>query len=136
MKDFDSEWSERKSVDARTFRFLGESFVLKTGVRPEALGGREDLDPENTTVEESMASMDDLFLLMIEHGDDAEKRYREIRAREENALGVADLNEVIDWMIEKQTGRPPTLRDASQPGPRRTGTRSTGVSSSRASTAA
>lgn len=130
MKNFDSEWAERKSVDARTFVMCGERFVMKRAVRPEDLAIRDDID-ENAPIEETMAALDDLFLSMVEHDDGAVDRYKALRAKPDE-LGIGDLNEVIDYLIERQTGRPPTSPSASSLGAGRHGTRSTGGSSRRA----
>lgn len=127
MKDFDQDWQERKSVEARTFRFCGETFVMKKAVKPETLAIRDDID-ENAPVSTAMAALDDLFLSMVEPDGDAEARYRAVRELPDG-LGIADMNEIIDYLVEKQTGRPPTQPSASSPSPGRTGTRSTGGSS-------
>jgi hypothetical protein len=133
-KDFDSEWAERRSVDARSFKFCGETFVMRKAIKPETMAIRDTIT-EDSPMEESMAALDDLFLSMIEHGEDAEARYRALRDADDE-LGIRDISDVLDWMIEQQTGRPPTSRGASMDGHSRTGTPSTAASSSRALTAA
>lgn len=133
MKNFDQDWESRRTVEARTFQICGEQFVLKTAVRPELFDEMEDVGAD-ADIAKTFAIIDDQFLSMIEdggEGEEAEVRYRALRAQAE-AVGVRDLREVIDWMVEQHTGRPPTLQPASQPSRGRTASRSTGGSSSRA----
>lgn len=131
MKNFDQDWQERKSAEARTFQVGGQVFVMKKAVKPELLKIREDMT-EDAPVEEAMAALDDLFLSMIESGEDAEARYRALREDPEG-LSIGDMNEVIDWLIQRQTGRPPTQPSGSSPSRGRAGTRSTAGSSRPAS---
>jgi len=131
-KNFDQEWEGRKSVEARTFVMGGETFVLKKAVRPELFDEMEDI-PDDADIAATYAVIDGQFLSMIEdgeEGEDAEKRYRALRAQEE-VLGVRDLREVLDWMVEEHTGRPPTSQSDSQRSRARTAGRSTAGSSSR-----
>jgi hypothetical protein len=133
VKNFDQDWKSRRSVEERTFQMCGEAFVLKVAVRPELFDEMEDLK-EGGDIADTFGVIDNQFLSMIEDGDEgeeAEKRYRALRAQPD-ALGVRDLREVLDWMVEAHTGRPPTSQPASPATPGRTGSRSTGVSSSRA----
>lgn len=134
MRNFDSDWAQRKSVEARTFQVGGETFVLRAAVPPEVFDGMDD-PQDGASIADSFKIIDDQFLIMIEDEDgEAEKRYRALRARPDG-LGIRDLREVIDWMLEEATGRPPTSQSDSPPGRSRTGKRSTGGSSSRALTA-
>ena len=133
-KNFDQEWSQRKSVEARTFTVGGENFVLRAAVPPEVFDSMED-PKEDGTIAETFAILDGQFLMMIEDEDgEAEKRWRALREKPDG-LGVCDLKEVVDWCVEEHTGRPPTSQPASQPSRARTGRRSTGGSSSPALTA-
>jgi hypothetical protein len=133
-RNFDSEWADRKSVEARTFVMGGETFVLKAAVRPEVFDEIQDVR-EGGSIAETYKIIDDQFLMFVEdENGEAEKRYRALREKPDG-LGVRDLREVLDWMVEEHTGRPPTSQPASPPTPKRTGTRSTGGSSSRALTA-
>lgn len=134
MKNFDKEWEGRRSEDARTFTVGGETFVLKKAVKPELFDQMQDVDPD-ASISETYVLIDNQFKSMIEDGDgEAGARYDALRAKPDE-LGVRDLREVIDWMVEELTGRAPTLPQDSQPSRGRTGTRSTAGSSSRALTA-
>lgn len=128
MKNFDNEWEERRSIEARTFQVCGQQFVMKKAVKPELMAARDNVDA-SAPIEESMGALDDLFLAFIEHDDDAEARYRALRA-DEQELGIRDIEDILDWMIEAQTGRPPTSRGASTAGAEQLGTRSMGASRS------
>jgi hypothetical protein len=133
-KNFDSDWADRRSVENRTFTMGGETFVLKTAVRPELFQEMEDVK-DGASIAETYEAIDGQFLAMIEDGaGDAGERYRALRAKDDG-LGVRDLREVLDWMVEEVTGRPPTSQPDSQPGRAQTRTRSTAGSSSRALTA-
>lgn len=132
MKNFDQEWEGRRSVESRTFQIGGEKFVLKVAVRPELFDEMEDV-ADDADITKTFGIIDDQFLSMIEdgeEGEEAEQRYRALRAQPE-AIGVRDIREVIDWMVEQHTGRPPTSQPDSQRTRARTGTRSTAGSSSR-----
>jgi hypothetical protein len=131
-KNFDQEWESRRAVENRTFVICGETFVLKKAIRPELFDQMQDT-PEGGDIADTFAVIDDQFLSMIEDGEegqDAAQRYRALRAQPD-ALGVRDLREVIDWMVEEATGRPPTSQSDLPRTPARTARRSTGGSSSR-----
>lgn len=132
MKNFDQEWEGRRSVESRTFTMGGESFVLKVAVRPELFDAMEEV-PDDADIAATFKVIDDQFLSMIEDGEEgceAEQRYHALRAKPD-VIGVRDLREVIDWMVEQHTGRPPTSQQDSQRTRARTATRSTAGSSSR-----
>ena len=130
MKDFDASWASRRAKENRTFKVCGEEFVMVEAARPESLAA----DPEETgdEVADSMKVLDDRFLSLIEHSDPdpgetvspEEKKYRELRARETDGLSIRDLREVIEWLVEEQTGRPTTSPTDSTSGRERSGTRS------------
>lgn len=114
MQDFDVERSERTAVD-RTFKIGGEVFVMKAAVRPETMIGYEAIN-EDTQPEDVLRIIDDLIVSFIEGGEDAAQRYRDVRAREDDAVSMRDLNALTDWMIGRQTGRPPTPPSSSMGG--------------------
>lgn len=131
MKDFDTQWEAARSEDARAFKVCDFTFHRKAAVQPESLGvaltAVDDLDDkEDSTIEDRAKAMDDLFLLMIVSTPDAVKAYKEIRGRTDGTgLGVADLNEVVMWMIEENTKRPTGLPADSSGGRGSAGTSST-----------
>lgn len=131
MKDFDEARKERAERD-RSFKIGGETFVMKTGVRPEVLASYEEIDTDKPALE-VIGLVDEVILGMMENGDGSHERYRDLRARENDPLSLEDLRDVVQWLIEEQTGRVPTQPlSPSGPGPERTRTRSTGGSSSKA----
>jgi hypothetical protein len=130
MKNFDIERAKRnRTREERTFQIGGEVFTLKNRVRPEALAGFDDLT-KDSTVGETMAAWDEMFLTMVEPEDDAAGRYARLRTDDADPLGLDDLQELVEWMLEEVGGnRPTTPSSASTPTPAGTGTPSTGVSS-------
>lgn len=121
MKDFDAQRKARAEAD-RTFQIGGEVFKMKVGVRPEALAEYEKLDTE-TAAADTLKVIDDLILsfMDLENGDEA--RYRSLREREADPLTLRDLTDLVEWLLEEQTGRTPTRQSSrSTPGARRTRT--------------
>lgn len=133
MKDFDEVRNERrKTDDERTFVVGGETFRVRSSIKPEWVVPYEDLDPNTNSAADYIAVMDDLVRAIIVPDDDAAARYTAVRAREEDALDLTTLRELIGWMIEMATGRPTGPRADSSPTRASTGTSSTGDSSLRA----
>lgn len=131
MKDFDARRKERAERD-RGFTLGGETFVMKSGVRPEVLAAYESIDA-SATPEDKLAQMDGMVLdFLEEEKGEAEKRWRKIRAIEDNPVTLQDIQDVIEWLIEAQTGRPTGQPSGSTAGPGATVTPLTGESSSRA----
>lgn len=131
MKDFDtSRAARRRSEDQRTFKLAGETFIMKNGVRPEALAGFDAITPDSPIID-MMAAWDELFLAMIEDRDgEAERRYRALRDSTVDPLTLEDLDEVVLWMMEEVGGRPTGSSSDSSDGREQTGTSSTDASSS------
>lgn len=130
MKDFDVARAKRKrSEEERTFKIAGETFVLKNGVRPEALAGFDEIN-ENSPIADSMGAWDTLFLEMVEDSDDAHERYRQIRSDSVDPLTIEDLEDMVGWMMEQVTGRPTGSPSGSTAGREETGTTSMDDSSS------
>jgi hypothetical protein len=127
-RNFDEKRAARAAQD-RDFTIGGESFRVRASVRPEALAAYDDLDPA-APVREVLKIVDELLLAMIEDTEDGHARYRALRERDEDAVSVEDLQELAKWVIEVQTGRPTESPGGLPAGPVRTGTISTGVSSS------
>jgi hypothetical protein len=92
------------------------------------------LEP-GSTIAESLAALDETILGMIENGEEgqeAEVRYRALRARADDPILTEDLADVVRWLVEEQTNRPTTPPSSSSASRGGTGTRSTAASSSRA----
>ena len=127
MKDFDHKRKERAARD-RTFVIGGESLVMRKGIRPEAMLPWEGITAESNP-SEVLQTLDQIVCDFIEPADGARERYMQLRAREEDPLTLADLEELVEWLIAEQTGRPtgpPSVSGLSAVAPR---TGSTGGSS-------
>ena len=125
--DFDIARRERAEED-REFTLGGETFVRKPAVRPEVMIAYEDMTVEHSAAE-SLKVIDTLILAFLEDVDDAHDRYRALRARDDDAVNVRDLNEVIRWLIMESTKRPTSALSLSTGGRAENGTPSTAISS-------
>lgn len=125
-RNFDEE---RAAVPVATFELGGHTFRVRREVRPEAIQAYEAMTPDATTGE-SMQVMDDLVMTCLAPEDHA--AWREVRANDEDPVGVGTLGQVIQFLIESVVARPtPSASSSSDgPAPRRTGTRSTAASRS------
>lgn len=127
MKDFDQVREERRQAD-RSFKIGGETFVRKVGVRPEVLAEYEKLE-ETTAATETLELIDGIVVDLIEDADGGHDRYRALRQREEDPLSLADMQEMVQWLVEEETGRPTQPPSPSTRGPGGTVTTLTGDSS-------
>lgn len=134
MKDFDATRSRTR--EDRTFRLAGETFVARAKVRPEKLIAFDELADlgDDAPISETMRLIDEVLTALIDPADDALVRYQKIRESEdpEMAVGVDDLRDVLDWLMEVITGRPTGSPSDSTSGRESTGTSSTEDSSSQA----
>lgn len=128
MKDFDARRRERAERD-RGFTLGGETFVMKPGVRPEVLAAYESIDVD-ASPEAKLATMDGMILDFLDTSDGAADRYAAVRKIEDNPVTLQDIQQVIEWMIEVQTGRPTGQSSDSSPGVTGTVTPLTAASSS------
>jgi hypothetical protein len=138
MKDFDAERRQRdeEGRDDRTFTIGGETFVVKPEVRPEALADYEQMTGSESA-HEALRVIDDLVVSFLDDtDDDPEGRYRAVRARTEDPIGMATLESLVEWLVETQTNRPTGRPGSSGTGPQRTKGGSTDGSSSPVSLAA
>jgi hypothetical protein len=128
VKNFDiGREARKKTEDQRSFTIGGETFVAKDGVHPSALAAYDAIT-ESSGVAQTLATVDDLILAMIEDKDNAHERYRIVRANETDIISVEDLLELVRWLVELQTGRPTGQPGDSSPGAASTETQLTGVS--------
>lgn len=132
MKNFDTERDARYQAD-RTFRLGGEVLTYKASVAPEVIlrwnkavtGELGELSEENW-----LAIFDETVELILE-GDESIETWRSLRRPEiANPLNIADMREVLVWLIEQATGRPTTEPQGSSAGSATTGPISTPASSS------
>lgn len=131
MKNFDQQRAARaQTADDRTFLIGGEQFICRAGIRPEVLTPYEDLDGSQSA-SETLVIIDEMVVSCIESYDDAEGRYRRLRAREDDPVTLDDLTEIAKWLLETVTGKSPTKSPADSSQRRgETGTPSTENSSS------
>lgn len=121
-KDFDGARAERNQGD-RTFTIGGQSFGYQTSVRPEALFLADEINPEMSGTE-ILARIDGLIEAFLLTDTDRDN-WRQLRERTSDPVSIRDLNELRAFLIEEQTGRPPTPASPSSPGQESTGTNGT-----------
>jgi hypothetical protein len=97
VKNFD----EMLATD-REFTVGGETFHWRD-VRPEVLTSFEPSE-NGSDANAAWRLMDDQILLFIA-ADEAD-RWRELRARDDSPVTIAQLNAILLWLMEEQTGRP------------------------------
>lgn len=143
MKDFDA-----KKTREGTFKIAGEEFRYALGASPQAVSrlvkdaadrrkerGEED---ENGSVAERLANPGEMILdqatdvdeeiLFFLASDEDRERWKALRARDKG-ISMADMAEILAWLWEEETGRPPTPPDSSSASPSTNGTSSTELSS-------
>lgn len=136
MKNFDeSRQARRRTDEQRSFTIGGETFMLKHGVRPEALAVFDTIT-EDSSIIDTMGAWDTLFRELVEDTDDAHARYQRLRDDATDPLDLDDLQELVEWMMEQVTGRPTGSPSGSTDGRATTGTPLTVASSSPGSQAA
>lgn len=120
MKNFDEQRRKRLEQD-RGFTIGGETFIRRPSVRPEAVSPWEAVASNpamsNTDI---LAAIDETIINLIEPGEkgEAHKRWHKLREREEDALNLGDMIDVITWLVEEQAQRPtqPSSDSSSEPG--------------------
>lgn len=136
MKNFDEERKvrEEETREEREFVLGGETFYAKASVRPEIMLAFEQINKE-TPPSEVLAIADQLVTDMLDPENESHDRYRALR--QTDAVDMATLLEICNWLIEAVTGRPTEQPAVSSPLPAtpESGTPSTDDSSSEDSTA-
>lgn len=120
MKDFDEARRARAEQD-REFTIGGERFVMRAGVRPEALTAYEQLQP-GTGSAKTLSVIDELVMAFVEPEDDASGRWTRLRERDADPVTLQDLQQLVEWLVEGQTGRPTVPPSPSTPPPEKAGT--------------
>ena len=84
------------------FMVRGETFAFRD-VKPEILTTFDvsSNGDDNTAVWQVMDAQIMLFLEDEEH-----ERWNTLRAREKDPVTIAQLTEILKWLMEEQTGRP------------------------------
>lgn len=114
MKNFDDMLAQD-----REFTVGGEKFHWRD-VRPEVLTSFEPSRNGDGPDDDNAAwrLMDDQILLFV--AKDEVDRWKELRARDENPVTIAQLNAILLWLMEEQTGRPTVQSSPSEVGRGRT----------------
>lgn len=141
-RDFDEERAER-FARPRTFKMGGKEFTFKVGFRPEIYAEYvteyfEVMFRPGARGTEMLAVLDRMIPKFLDSVDDSPARWEELRARhiedpegaEESDVTIGDMHDLIEWLMEQQTGRPTRPRSSSGNGRGRTGQSSTDPSSS------
>ncbi len=117
MKNFD----EMLPKD-REFTVGGETFHWRD-VRPEVLTSFEPSTNGSAPDDDNAAwrLMDEQILLFL--SADEHDAWRSLRARDDRPVTIAQLNAILLWLMEEQTGRPTQAPSPSAPG--RTQTKAT-----------
>jgi hypothetical protein len=133
VKNFDDHRKKKDEATRTEREFLlgGERFTAAARVRPEAFMEWDSIDMENTPAAEILANADKTILSLIEKKDGAHDRYRAVRENEEDPLSLEDLTDLIQWLVEVQSGGRPTEKSSgSSTTSEETGTRLTDSSPS------
>ena len=105
MKDFD----ELLSSD-HEFKVRDQVFTFND-VRPEILSTFS----VNGKEEDVWAVLDAQVLMFLD--EDGQKRWKELRARDENPVTIAQIQGILQYLMEQQTGRPFEQLQDSEAGP-------------------
>lgn len=118
MKDFNELLAQE-----REFRVQDQTFTWKD-VRPEVLTAFE-VDVNGDDPSSVWTLMDKQILLFLP--PDEQAKWEKLRADEDKPVTIAQMNAILMWLMEEQTGRPTEAPSPSAPGPGTTGTSSKGA---------
>lgn len=113
-RNFDDEMAQ--DLD---FIVGGEAFTMRY-VRPEVLAAWEDESEDDEESSDKILKRQDERILAFLSSEEDRKRYVAMRERDENALPLVKINELLRWMVEVQTSRPTETPSPSANGPGRT----------------
>jgi len=129
MKNFDEARKKRAQAD-RSFTIGGETFERKPGVRPEVLLEWSDLTA-GTPSGRVLEVIDEVVLAMISPNGKSAARWEAVRESEDDPVTLADLHELVSWLVEEELGETPIRQDLlSSPGLEAASESSTDASSS------
>ena len=107
----------------RQFKVQDQTFTWRD-VRPEVLTAFE-MDANGDDPNAVWNLMDAQILLFLE--DDGHERWKKLRAREESPVTIGQINAVLTWLMEEQTGRPTEAPSPSASGRGKTAASSKGA---------
>jgi len=96
----------------REFRVQDEVFKWRD-VRPEVLSSFE-VDTNGDDPNAVWELMDRQILLFLD--EEGHERWKALRAREDSPVTIGQINAVLTWLMEEQTGRPTEPPSPSAPG--------------------
>lgn len=133
LRDFDESARVRHAENTERFGehpflFRGETFFVRANVDYDVLQSVASLT-EETDGSRVISTVANAVISLIDPRDNAHDRFHRIRVAHELPVTFEDLMEVLNWLIEEQTMRPPTLVDSSSGGQSENGTSSTENSS-------
>lgn len=119
-RDFDELLAKDRTfiVRGETFSFVDASPEILTSFDASMNGDDQD---ENAV----WKLMDAQIMLFLRDSD--RERWQKLRAREEEPVTIAQLTEILTWLMEQQTGRPTEAPSPSEAGRGRTAASSRGA---------
>ena len=111
MKDFNELLAQE-----REFRVQDEVFTWKD-VRPEVLS-EFDVDVNGDDPNAVWNLMDRQIVLFLSKEDKA--RWTALRKRDDTPVTIGQMNAILTWLMEEQTGRPTEAPSPSDSGPGKT----------------
>jgi hypothetical protein len=133
MQDFDAIQAETHAariaeIGERPFKFRGEVFYVQANVGYLSIKSVAALSDSSSGVE-TFDAIERSVLSMIEPRDDAEARFNNALRDKEFPVTFDDLVQLQNWLIQEQSGVPPTKPEPSSSTPTPTGADSTETSS-------
>jgi hypothetical protein len=122
VKNFDDMLAKDRefTVGGETFHWRDVRPEVLTSFEPSTNGDGKNEDGTDKEPDDNAAwrLMDDQILLFI--AKDEADRWRELRSRDDNPVTIAQLNAILLWLMEEQTGRPTVQPSPSEVGRGRT----------------
>ena len=118
--DFDPERQNRTGK----FKIGGEVFEYQLGIRPEVLAESDRITGAITKETETLEVLRiiDFTVEQFLATDEDREHWKALREREKDPVTFPDLTNLLNWLTEEQTGRPPTSPEPSSPGLSENGT--------------
>lgn len=113
MKDFDAQRHEREAnTDGRSFTIGGAQLVAKASISPDIWIDYFDRRRANAAGDSPMSNREYLDFLdahvCVVVEPESVAVWEQVRASSDPAITLADIDAVIEFLWELQSGRPPT----------------------------
>lgn len=133
IKNFDDSARERHAENSKNFgdhpfQFRGEVFHVRANVDYNVLQSIAALTEESDG-SRVIKTVADAVVALIDPRDDAHDRFHKVRNEHDLPVTFEDLMELLNWLIEEQTSRPPTQAESLSGGSSENGTVQTEISS-------